>query len=668
MNIVRLLLSLSAVFFIVSAAFELSEEDLNTTQPIVNDYFPTDLDIVSALSNLLVEGTKSTECLTDLVLTSNNPDFFQVLDAWGKPEAGLSEGNVFWIGRPSECNSLTLKVKNKYVSFSDRIAKVVLKSKFLNDIDIPISWDICLPHSCGKNDTMGFLLYVTKNLNKQLGNKSVVLLTQDVDFAAPGKFDFSFYLAVILFGVLIVCILLATLFDYFLQEVYRKRRSEWRKMSNMFLDSDEPEIVYESSGTLKRALITSMGLDNMEFENTFHVKLLLSFSLKSNIPKLLSCSTSPSTIKCLNGIRVFSINWVVLGHTLFFLPLIQPATPAVNALEFITQYSRRWSFLTISNATYAVDSFFVLSGFLLTYLILPKLPQLKTSFIDCEQLWYWTKYVIKRYVRLMPSMSAVILFTVGIWKVLGNGTGAMWQPERSSMGICKDSWWTNILLINNFVDLNKMCIGWTWYLADDFQFYLLAILIFSLYLRFRRAGILSVAILMIISIVASFAFSFKHHIAPPVEIGWPIDDPNMPQYSRDWQVSFNDYYIKPYFRYSAYAVGMLLGFITNKYPPMSLYIPKLLNVFCWLLSLASFAVVLYSLAGIFHGHYPSFLESAFYNSLSRPLWSLALCWVIFRYDQILSCKDLVCSRNCSYSKKPDGPIQLPRSTFKSKVS
>lgn len=634
MNSLRLSPSLTAVCLLMCTVFDLlSGEKVETTLATLNDYMPSNHDIRTALSNLLSNESKATQiapCYTDIALTSNDHNFFQALDSWGKPEAGLNEGNVFWIGRPSECNSLTIQTAtNRKVEFSDRVVKAIVKSKFLGDVDIPISWDICLPISCGRNETMGFLLYVTQTLNKNLGNESMVLLPQDVVFAAPGKFDFSFYSAVILFSVLLVCILLATLFDYFLQEVYRKRRSEWRKMSNMFLDSDEPEIVYESNGTLKRALITSMGLDNMELENTFHVKLLLSFSLKSNIPKLLSCSTSPSTIKCLNGIRVLSINWVVLGHTLFFLPLIQPAAPAINPLEFITHYSRRWPFLTISNGTVAVDSFFVLSGFLLTYLILPKLPQLKTSFIDCEQLWYWTKYVIKRYIRLMPSMAAVILFTVGIWKVLGNETGAMWQPGKSAMGVCQDSWWTNFLLINNFVYLDKMCLGWTWYLADDFQFYLLAILIFSLYLRYKIAGILSVFVLMTISVVSSFAFSLKNHLAPSVEVGWPTDDPTMPKYSRDWQISFNDYYIKPYFRYSAYALGMLLGFITEKHPPMSLYIPKVLNVFCWILSLTSFAVVLYSLAGIFHGHYPSFLESALYNAISRPLWALALCWVIF---------------------------------------
>ena len=615
----------------VCHASRFAKMESDTGSSIVADLYPTRKELLEAF-NYLATAMASDQCGRDLSACVNNSIFFQMIDSWGKPEAGLSGGNVFWIGRPSQCNALHLTdkdVNTAAVKFSDRIVKLILKSKYLGNTDLPIFWDICLPESCGKDETAELLEFLANYVNTKLGSGTFVLVVELVVLANPGTFDFSFYLAVVVFSIILACIVVATIFDYFLQEVYRKRRSEWRKMSNMYLDSDEPEVVYESSGTLKRALITSMGLDNMELESSFNVKLLLSFSLKSNIPKLLSCSTSASTIKCLNGIRVLSINWVVLGHTLFFLGLIQPVSPSINFLEFLNHYSRRWMFLTISNGTFAVDSFFVLSGFLATYLILPKLPHLKTKLVDCEQICYWMKYVIKRYIRLVPSMAAVILFSAGIWKVLGNGTGAMWQPNESAMGNCRDVWWTNVLLINNFVEVDKMCIGWTWYLADDFQFYLLGIIFFSLHLRLKGTGVLAVFMLMVASMVASFLYSFKHNLPPEIQAGWPLSDPNVPNYNRDWHINFDSYYIKPYFRFPAYAVGILLGFITFKHPPLTFYMPKYVNVIGWIFSLTTFSVVLYSLTGIFHGHYPSFFESALYNCLSRPLWSLALSWVIF---------------------------------------
>jgi hypothetical protein len=64
---------------------------------------------------------------------------------------------------------------------------------------------------------------------------------------------------------------------------------------------------------------------------------------------------------------------------------------------------------------------------------------------------------------------------------------------------CRDSWWANLLYINNFVKqnsgvfnklkfiliyifLHSQCMGWTWYLANDFQLYAFApILIIALH-------------------------------------------------------------------------------------------------------------------------------------------------------------------------------------------
>ena len=52
------------------------------------------------------------------------------------------------------------------------------------------------------------------------------------------------------------------------------------------------------------------------------------------------------------------------------------------------------------------------------------------------------------------------------------GTGPFWYPVERER--CSKSWWSNMLYINNFIHLtdDETCMGWTWYLANDFQFYL----------------------------------------------------------------------------------------------------------------------------------------------------------------------------------------------------
>jgi hypothetical protein len=47
-------------------------------------------------------------------------------------------------------------------------------------------------------------------------------------------------------------------------------------------------------------------------------KLLLSFSVYTNAPKILNTSQPKGTLTCVNGIRFLSMTWVILGHTYGF--------------------------------------------------------------------------------------------------------------------------------------------------------------------------------------------------------------------------------------------------------------------------------------------------------------------------------------------------------------
>jgi hypothetical protein len=63
--------------------------------------------------------------------------------------------------------------------------------------------------------------------------------------------------------------------------------------------------------------------------------LLVSFSLYTNGQNLFNMKTSKNDIRCLHGIRVLSIVWILLGHR-YFLYLLMPG---MNPIEFITTVS-----------------------------------------------------------------------------------------------------------------------------------------------------------------------------------------------------------------------------------------------------------------------------------------------------------------------------------------
>lgn len=43
-------------------------------------------------------------------------------------------------------------------------------------------------------------------------------------------------------------------------------------------------------------------------------RVVQAYSLYSNIPALLSTKQAPGTLKSLDAIRVFNMNWIILGH------------------------------------------------------------------------------------------------------------------------------------------------------------------------------------------------------------------------------------------------------------------------------------------------------------------------------------------------------------------
>ena len=76
-------------------------------------------------------------------------------------------------------------------------------------------------------------------------------------------------------------------------------------------------------------------------------------------------------LSCLHGIRVLSTCWVVIGHT------FTRGVGASHNLHMIIDQGKTWWFQGIGNATVSVDTFLVMSGMLVAYLLLQQLDKSK---------------------------------------------------------------------------------------------------------------------------------------------------------------------------------------------------------------------------------------------------------------------------------------------------
>lgn len=177
-----------------------------------------------------------------------------------------------------------------------------------------------------------------------------------------------------------------------------------------------------------------------------------------------------------------------------------------NKNDFIFQQTRMVQNAFLLNSPLLVDTFLLLSGFLLARLLLLELEKRKGK-INFGLLY------IFRYIRLTPAYLAIIALYATVLPRIGSGP--LWnQRMELEKNRCLNSWWTNLLYINNYVDTNQLCMFQSWYLAADTQLFILApIVLYPLY-RFRRFGFSILISLTVITTLVPFLLTFFREIDP----------------------------------------------------------------------------------------------------------------------------------------------------------
>ena len=356
------------------------------------------------------------------------------------------------------------------------------------------------------------------------------------------------------------------------------------------------------TGTLMDALIVFLKVDKFPL---FLVQLFRNFSIYHNTRKIFNMEVGKDNLSCINGIRFLSISWVLLGHTyqmilytLFIgnLPkLFEPDGPFSST-----------AFAAVVNATPSVDTFFLIGATLLSYHTLKELDRSKGG------NWKtWLVFYVHRYLRLTGVYAIIIGLHATLLKFITYQPNSYVATEMHDL--CHDNWWWNILYINNFQPdaAINVCLGQTWYMANDMQFFIISpIFIYSLW-RSKIFGLILGGAAVVASIVT------------PTVISYVTEQP----YNGD----FEDFYIKPWNRFQPYIVGLLLGYVIHKLKGKKLPVSQITNLIIWGAAVAVGAAVIYGnsdSAGFSAQRQPALLETTFYNGFNRFAWSVAVGWVI----------------------------------------
>ncbi|KAA3673508.1 uncharacterized protein DEA37_0005446 [Paragonimus westermani] len=375
----------------------------------------------------------------------------------------------------------------------------------------------------------------------------------------------------------------------------------------------------------------------------------------------------------LDGLRVLTIAWVVLGHS-----ILMPLSVSNNKVLASTTYFHSWAFQAVLSGTLAVDTFFFLSGLLASYSCLVRRDELQAaSFASKFRFWGWLAF--HRLIRLTPTYLFVLVCYTGFFFHFLNGPLFPQKLGQTDVGFCHDHWY--LLYLNNLIQPDQMCISWTWYLANDVQFtFILAPIFVYLVIRCWKYGLAFLVVLVCSAVITNYILCLS--------IGCPAMPNSIPQlqdcsiwlllssiplfyftvfvsnidmivcndlsastkndsaltamtgtfhippFSRDY---FTQIYVKPYTRWSTYAIGLGVGWLLSQSRiTLEASVCRLrcnTLIFIPLLGLALACGLclstVYGMHGIFSGvqaPLSSHME-AFQNSFSRPAFILGVAIV-----------------------------------------
>ena len=508
------------------------------------------------------------------------PELLPLVDATGKQGAGLLTGNLVLDAAFDECFNYN------YTGFC--MGKVNLS--FIPP-SIPLSWTagLCVPKHCTPRD-----IAIALNATEVFRVDEHSFSCTDTKRPAYSPGSIVMILVCMLFALLVS---LGTAVDKILELV-------------SYSSHKKDHIVINDSGLNKHGSGSGERLPLLGTEVKKPLKcheFITAFSLYKTLPTLIATKQPANVITSLNGLRVMSMFWVILGHVYAFI------LNGVDNLSEVIVLMKRFSFQAVGNAFFSVDSFFFLSGVLVAYLTLRQMK--KTGRFPVLH------YYIHRYLRLTPTYAFVLFFA---WFLTNHlAAGPIFPLSNINGEQCSKYWWTNLLYINNLYpwSIQNECIGWTWYLANDMQFFVIApLILIPMYYLFPVGLVMSSVVLagsFLITATLTGVFDF--------EVNGYVSNPNITA------TYFDVIYIKPWSRISPYIVGLLLGYVLYKGVrlPFNRKISAPVYLAIWMVSGFLLVSTVYGLYFRFHGHVPTRAENVVYITFSRFAWGIGLALLVF---------------------------------------
>ncbi|XP_023289003.1 nose resistant to fluoxetine protein 6, partial [Orussus abietinus] len=484
---------------------------------------------------------------------------FLVLDSSSKIQSGILIGNLVDLGMFDEC--ISVDMANEKISIRGRHCMYSLISSSNSSVPVLPTSSICLPSACSAQDLARLLndTISVSNLFKDLGISSATATCSRVD---PPPW------------------------------------SIWEKLTLSFLCIMVSFMVFCTACDIVQRYRTR------DFRN--HVLRGFSkFSMYTTGLKIMNMKSDPDSLTIFAGIRILSMCWIVLGHE-YVMGVLNATDNLVGLMDWLST----WNALHLLLAPFAVDTFFVISGFLGSYLFLKK--------HSTGARFNVFHYYIHRYVRLTPAVAVLIAITIFIVPRLGSG--AKWEQIVDMLvEPCNQKWWTILLYVQNFVHPENTCLIHTWYLAVDMQLFWVSPLIFYPMVKKPKLGLAIWGLFFVASIIIPAAIiSANRYISVIYESNIAISV---------FMDSMTHVYIPSYTRATPWLIGVLLGYIMFS---KNFEYRRLYAALGWSLAVASFVICAVAYRTFQNKDYKyDIVWETTYPVASRTLWGIGIAWIIF---------------------------------------
>uniref|UniRef100_A0A1I8NPU5 Acyltransferase 3 domain-containing protein n=1 Tax=Stomoxys calcitrans TaxID=35570 RepID=A0A1I8NPU5_STOCA len=208
------------------------------------------------------------------------------------------------------------------------------------------------------------------------------------------------------------------------------------------------------------------------------VAILTSFSISRNYRQLTQAKENDDEFRFFYFYRLVTAIIVIFGHVYLGITTMPLKNP-----EFVEgKWDEAWSMIC-QNGNVTIQIFFIMTAFH-TKLSFDKRKVItpRSSFAKSASLYITV--IAHRYLRLLPSLAALIYFESKILYHLGSGP--FWRHiNQAGNTFCQQYWWKNIFLVNIFL-MDESCSQHTWYISTDVHLFMLYTLLIIVTAKFPR--------------------------------------------------------------------------------------------------------------------------------------------------------------------------------------